>query len=254
MIHLISNADDFGISDSVNDAIAKSFERKVISNTTIMVNMDKAKEARELSVAKGFDDKVGIHINLTAGEPLTDSIKKSSLFCDSDGRFNAAFHLNIKSRLHLPKAEMKYVAEEIDAQFRRYLELGFTEMHFDSHHHVHTDRPIWLAIKPLAEKYGFKTSRLGRNVYDKADAFNKIYKGWLNASIERAGLKYTDYFGSFKDYEDMWDRLSSAFSGEMMLHPMYSADGVLMDTDTPMEVIEKFLSDKKVVVEAISDR
>ena len=254
MIHLISNADDFGISDSVNNAIADSFERQVISNTTIMVNMDAAAEARRLSVAKGFADRVGIHINLTAGEPLTDDIKKSRLFCDNDGRFNAAFHLNVKSRLHLSAAEMKYVSKEIEAQFERYLDLGFTEKHFDSHHHVHTDRPVWLVIRPLAKKYGFKTSRLGRNVYDKADAFNRLYKGWLNASIKSAGLAYTDYFGSFKDYEEMWDKLPIAFKGEMMLHPMYSDDGVLMDTNTPMEVIEKFLNDRKVVVEAISDK
>ena len=252
MIRLVSNADDFGISDSTNVAIVRSFEMGTISNTTIMVNMDSAENALELSRENGFFDRVGIHINLTAGEPLTDDIKKSSLFCNSDGNFNAAFHLSTRTRLKLPSEEMRYAEAEIEAQLLRYLDFGFTERHLDSHHHVHTDRPIWLIILRLAKKYGFRTARLGRNVYDNAAAFNRVYKAWFNTSVKKSGLGYTDYFGSFQDYKTMWEKLPANCIGEMMLHPLYSEDGVLMDSEIPMSEVESFLKDKKVTVEAIS--
>ena len=45
---LIINADDFGISSSVNRAIVYAFSNNMITNTTLMVNMPYADEAVEL--------------------------------------------------------------------------------------------------------------------------------------------------------------------------------------------------------------
>ena len=68
---LIVNADDFGRSESVNRAICEAFEKGRVNSTTLMANMPAAKEAYELAKKGGFADKVGIHLNITEGMPMS---------------------------------------------------------------------------------------------------------------------------------------------------------------------------------------
>ena len=77
---IVRNADDFGKSTEINNAILTCFKDGLIDRTTIMVNMPGADEAAELAREEGFFDKVGLHLNLTEGEPLTDEIKQNPLF------------------------------------------------------------------------------------------------------------------------------------------------------------------------------
>ena len=51
---IIINADDFGLSDSVNRAVAASLEKSLISDTTIMANGVCFEEAVALATEKGF--------------------------------------------------------------------------------------------------------------------------------------------------------------------------------------------------------
>lgn len=250
MIKAVVNADDFGISTSVNEAIAECFKRRIISNTTLMVNMDASKEAVVLARENGFDDRVGLHLNLTAGYPLTGNIRKCPSFCNKKGEFNAAFHLKTSSRLHLNSFERMCVYEEAEAQINRYLSFGLPEKHLDSHHHVHTDLSVWNTIKPLLAKYNFRSVRLGRNMYKKASLFNRLYKLKLNGSIKRDGYAFSQYFGSYKDLRECYKELNGTVI-EVMTHPMYNEEGVLVDTKIPMSELEFFFDDKKIIVEAI---
>lgn len=243
MRRYIINADDFGISDDVNEAISKCFEKGIISNTTVMVNMEAALFASNLASEKGFKDKVGLHLNLTAGVPLTQGIKGCPLFCRGDGSFNAAFHLSTASRLHLGKKERMCVRDEIEAQMNRYLALGFKEMHLDSHHHVHTDIAIFSQASELIKEYGFKTVRLGRNVFgkEKVSAFNRLYKKYLNGRIRKTA-ETTAWFGSLEDMLS-FNGQTAAEVCEIMVHPLFSDSGDLMDTDRPISDLSDFIAD-----------
>lgn len=252
MIRAVVNADDFGINESVNKAIVSCFEKRIITNTTLMVNMIDADEAVELAEQYGFVDRVGLHLNLTQGYPLTKKIRKNSLFCDKDGRFNAAFHLKTSSRLKISRNDSAVVYEEIEAQIRQYLEYGLPEKHLDSHHHVHTDLSIWNMTRPLLKKYNFRTVRLGRNLYSREKLFNTVYKKYLNGNIKSNGYDLSQYFGSFKDLKDNINIVKNGEIVEVMLHPMYSEDGVLMDTKIAMDKVSDFFNDRKIILEAIS--
>ncbi len=256
MIKAILNADDFGISPQVNDAICRCFERQIITSTTLMVNMPYASDAVKLAKEQGFDRRVGLHLNLTAGVPLTHEIRSIPLFCSGNGKFNAAFHLSTAKRLHIDARSSKALSGEIEAQIQRYLALGLENMHLDSHHHSHTDLSVWKAALPLLKKYGFRSVRPGRNMYgaEKAGAFNRFYKKHFNASIRRNGFESPGFFGSFADLKGSWEALKDeSFDRdillEVMLHPMFSEDGVLMDTDTPMDEVLCFVRDKQFLTE-----
>ena len=239
-MQVIINADDFGIGSSVNEAICECFDRGFITGTTLMVNMPGASEAAERAARGGFESRVGLHLNLTAGKPLTSGIARLPLFC-TDGEYNAAFHLSTATRLRMGRDLIAALESELEAQLGSYGSMGFTQGHVDSHHHVHTDRPVWLALKGLARRHSVTSVRIGRNLYgmERPSLFNRLYKSWLNGSMASAGLGGTDLFGSFEDFRQameagFFDKRPEA-TAEIMVHPMYDEDGRLVDTDIPME-------------------
>lgn len=234
MIRIIINGDDFGISQEVNKAISECFEERILTSTTLMVNMPYAGEAVELAKEQGFYESVGLHFNLTGGTPLTDNIKAMKRFCRKDGTFNAYFQKHTASRLKLTKEELACVAEEAEAQIRKYISYGLPARHLDSHHHVHTNMPVWKVLVPLLHKYDFRSVRLSRNLFKRTAPLNAVYKKFFNSGLKKSRFITTDYFGSFKDLQKCRRMLKDNTLLELMLHPMYSEDGELCDTRNPM--------------------
>lgn len=198
----IVNADDFGISHEVNEAIKRCFKEGYISNTTLLVNMQYADEAVSMAKENGFFDSVGLHLNLTQGKPLTQTIKNNPLFVDGlTGEFNECFHKNTRTRLYLSSKQLLGLKEEIEAQMRKYTDYGLTLKHLDSHHHIHTDASIFSIIKPLVNKYGFRSIRLSKNIsISNGSIMKKIYKKIYNKELRNSVKVTTAYFGDFDDY------------------------------------------------------
>ncbi len=241
MIRAIVNGDDFGMSAEVNEAVVESFERGFITNTTLMVNMPFADEAVELAKKNGFSEAVGLHLNLTGGYPLTKRIRKEKRFCRKDGSFNAYFQKHTASRLFISKRESQAVAEEIEAQIRKYFSYGLPEKHLDSHHHVHTDRSVIGLLLPLMARYSFRSVRLTRNLFLKMSIPKRIYKSAYNRRLRKNGYITADYFGSYRDLSAMNGSVKDDSLIEIMVHPMYESGGVLVDTNTPMEKVRELL-------------
>ena len=99
-----------------------------------MANMPGASAAYDLAKQNGFADKVGVHLNITEGMPLTEAIRSNPLVCAPDGSFNAAFYNNTKYRLYMDKLAIDQIRDELDAQISLFLDLGFSTLHIDSHH------------------------------------------------------------------------------------------------------------------------
>ena len=246
------NADDFGKDKETNRAICEAFSKGYITSTTLMTNMPGAHEAYELALEHGFADKVGIHLNITEGMPLTEKIRNNPLICAGDGSFNAAFYHNTKYRLYMDRQSIDQIREEFDAQIGLFLDMGFRYMHIDSHHHVHTNYPVYLAIKELGKKYEYDYVRPGRNLYRGGNPLNRIYKSLFNSSVKKLAKETSGLFGSYEDVMTYFgldpgkknDRLKNATDEvrgfaernnvEIMVHPMYDADEILVDTSVPM--------------------
>lgn len=247
---VIVNADDFGKSESINAAVAEGFAKGVLQRTTLMVNMPAADAAAALAKEKGFFEQVGLHLNLTEGRPLTKEIRNNPLICDEKGNFHAGFQKTMKYRLYMDELTISQIRTELEAQLQKYAAYGFTLMHVDSHHHVHTNYPVLRALKPLAKKYGFSSIRLGRNLYHGGNPLMRLYKCWYNHAIKKMCKTTTDYFGSFKDLvaylgvsipspeshqaSAKLEKFLNQNRLEIMVHPMYNEQGVLMDTDIPI--------------------
>ncbi|MBS1801647.1 MAG: ChbG/HpnK family deacetylase [Acidobacteria bacterium] len=197
---IIVNADDFGMSAEVNRAIVEAFEKNVISSATLMANMPGFEEACALTHSHRLLGKIGVHLNLTEGYPLSAPIRRCPRFCDDVGRLRSR---NRQTRLRLSKEERLAVETEIAAQVKACLDRGLYPTHLDSHHHVHTEWAIGAAVITVAHQYGIKAVRLARNCGPGIGFTHLLYKFLYNVRLRIYGLAKTRYFGSATDVQEI---------------------------------------------------
>ena len=229
--HIIVNADDFGISSDVNEAILRAFETGLISSSTIMANMPKFDEACVLIRRHYLNGKIGLHLNFTAGKPLTAEVAGCLRLCDRQGHWHPRRRV-----LSLTANEALALEHEIAAQVLACEHNGFTPTHWDSHHHMHTEFGIAPVVIRTAQRLKCRALRLGINCgpgRDGAPCFHRIvataYRSLYNARIRFEGLARTDYFG---DPQDTAGILRTTMADtEVMVHPMLDFCGRLVDWD-----------------------
>lgn len=245
-MQIIINADDFGLSKDVNEAIDICIKKDYIQRTTLMVNMPQTLEAVKLAKDRGYLNKVGLHINLIEGIPLTSDIKKTEL-CNENGEFKGTFFKVSTHRIWLTKKEKDAVIEEIESQIKKYKELGFPIMHLDSHQHSHVNISVLFIVLKLAKKYGFKSIRLSRNIpQSEIKGIKKIYKDFVNRKIISFNKIFnhqyeSQFFGSKRDceFEDIHNKKEYENATiEMMVHPIIR-NGMIVDNFTGLKLFDE---------------
>lgn len=155
-MRLIINADDFGMSHDKNIAIDKMMRQDICTNASVVVNMPWSEEAIGLAKDGNYLDRLSLHLNLTAGESLTLSIRKIPLYYQNGEFTNRAI---IKQYRQVMPFHIKALREEIEAQIKKFCDYGVKLIGVDSHNWIHLRLPIWLAFKPLIKKYHIKVVR-----------------------------------------------------------------------------------------------
>ena len=227
---LIVNADDFGYSPAVNAAIVRAFRDGLISSTTIMANGQAFDEACELAHRHGFAGRIGCHLVLTEGEPVTEEVKRFSRFCDAQGMFR--FKRN-RHPVFWPN-EVRALRIEIAEQLNRCRERGLAITHVDGHHHCHAEPAVFHVLAPVLRSLKVPYLRLTDNVRP-ARLARRLYKRFFNATVRWAGFAGTDYFCDFQDLPRL-DRVLRRDTAivEVMVHPAISPDGALIDAESQL--------------------
>lgn len=141
---VLFNADDFGLTKGVTDGIIKTHTNGVVSSTTLMMNGPALDYA--VSQAKKHPSlKVGIHLVLTWGNPLSKDVPN---LVNPDGSFK---YKNTFQNMEAP--DTSEVEKEWQAQIEAFLKTGLTLHHIDSHHHIHGWEPLKEVVIKLAKKY-----------------------------------------------------------------------------------------------------
>lgn len=227
---LIINADDFGLSPEVNSAIDICFKHKWINQASIIVNMPDFTKAVDLAVRNGYLYKIGFHLNIVEGIPLTEDIK-GTFFCNEFGYFNPIWMKKIKNKFILNETARKALKIEIEAQIMRYIKAGFTLMHMDSHMHTHINYSIFSVLMDVLYNHGFKSIRLARNIQSTNISIIKyFYKMYINRQLHKFNsrditYRKIKYFLGYKDYL-LLDNFDNA---EIMIHPVI-VNGVITDS------------------------
>ena len=122
MTKVIINADDFGLSKATNYGIIEAHLNGVLTSTTLMVTMPSVEHA--VSLMKFVPDLgVGLHLNITLGQPLTDN----ETLTNEEGYFIKPQNLN-----------QEYSEEEVYLEFKKQYDkfinlVGEKPSHFDTH-------------------------------------------------------------------------------------------------------------------------
>lgn len=154
--YLIINADDFGLSPSVNKGILESFRAGTVSSTTLMVNMPGFEDA--VRIARETPELgVGLHFNLTYGGPVSRPEDVPSL-TKRDGSYRWERDQNISD--YINTLDAKDVLTELQAQWDKFIATGLTPTHMDSHHHVHGDDPVNQVFLTFAQEHGMATRKV----------------------------------------------------------------------------------------------
>ena len=222
-VQCMINADDFGLSNSCTNAICEAFEKNLITDTTMVANGESYEYALQCIGKYHLKNRVGIHFNLTEGEPLTNLIKQCEMFV-SDGKF----HGKINRLKPLSKKEKAAVFEELDAQVKKMIGDGIHITHADSHHHIHTGLFIAPSVIQVCNKYGIKAIRIHRNI-GNITWYKKIIKNLFNRWLKQNGFQTAKYFGSIFDIEVELKDCKKLDDVEIMVHPDYDRDGMLID-------------------------
>lgn len=229
---IIINADDFGYSTTVNRAILDSFQRRLITSTSLMANMPGFEDAvRLIQAHPHLPGRVGLHFNLTEGYPLSATIRSCQRFCLPSGKFA---YKRQQSLFFLNTHEQKAVYEELKTQLERVLAAGIRPSHLDSHHHVHTEWAIARIVARLGRTYGIRKMRLTRNMGRQRRGAKTLYKELFNRWYLKglSGLIAADYFGDIHDWQfQQHTHPPSGKNIEIMVHPLFDEKGELVDYD-----------------------
>ncbi|MCF8034426.1 MAG: ChbG/HpnK family deacetylase [Desulfarculaceae bacterium] len=217
---VIVNADDFGVSSRANENTFELMAAGRVTSATILANgasFDQAVAmARELPACS-----FGVHLNLTAGPPLSDSRALRPIL-GPDGCFIRS-HLRSKWDPKLFRA----VYRELCAQVEKVMAAGIVPSHLDTHHHVHYHPVVLLIVKKLQQKYGIRRMRLTKNLYcyHSCGRGKLLAKQCYNLAIRRVYKSCcVDYFADLVDFYQaaLQQRLTGTF--EVMVHPENTGD------------------------------
>ena len=158
---LIINADDFGFNREITDGIVESHHNGVVTSTTLMINMPAAEYAVERA-QDCPDMSIGLHVNLTAGHPVSDPSEVGTLVGE-DGMFHG--HTTFFRRANLCQFDSQQLELEMRRQFERMHDLGLTPTHADSHHHAASCvQPFFIKLR-LMKEFGIRKMRTHRGWY-----------------------------------------------------------------------------------------
>ena len=147
---IIINADDFGLCDGVNKAVAWAHSDGILTSATIMVNMPAAEKA--VKIAKKLPSLgVGVHLNLTEGRPISKEPCIDRLL-DSDGQFaHSPFKLSLLSLAGHKIREA--IRTELAAQIQWVIDHGLKPTHLDSHKHIHSFPALFSIVCQSARSF-----------------------------------------------------------------------------------------------------
>ena len=178
MKRVIINADDFGLSDSINQSIITAYERGVLTSTTLLV----AKEATDAAVelAKAHPNlRVGLHLDL------------DRFFCfESNGHFGTSVDdIDRAAYDYIAKHQMRAIRREIASQIETIFRLGLQPTHLDGHHNIHLMPHILPEVMTLMRDFALHRIRFSQRFYG---SHTDVYAA-LKQALHEATILYPEW-------------------------------------------------------------
>ena len=157
---LIVNADDFGRSESINEAVIRAHKEGILTTASLMVNEPAAPRAVELA-RQNPRLGVGLHLTLVCGRPalppekIPDLVTQTGQFSEKAPAAGMKFFFSQNCRGQL-RAEMA-------AQFEKFHATGLPLDHVNGHLNFHLHPVVLRILLENAEKWKIRAIRLTRD-------------------------------------------------------------------------------------------
>jgi len=172
---LIVNADDFGRSASINEAVIRAHREGILTTASLMVN-ECSSEAAVALARQNCGLGVGLHLTLLCGhsalpqEQIPGLVNGRNEFSSNPAAVGFRYFFQSKLRAQL--------RSEIHAQFRKFHDTGLTLDHVNGHLHLHLHPVVFDILMEAASDLGIRNLRL------TFDPF------WLNARLAAGNWSY----------------------------------------------------------------
>jgi hopanoid biosynthesis associated protein HpnK len=179
---LIVNADDFGRSQSVNEAVVRAHREGILTSASLMVNEPGFEEAVKLA-KENPKLGVGLHLTLLQGHSALPPEKIPGLV-NARGEFgNNPFAAGMK--YFLRRSLREQLRAEIHAQFEKFHSTGLILDHVNGHLHLHLHPTIFKILMEDSQKLGIRHLRLTRDCLARS---RKISSGFFFYKISHAAI------------------------------------------------------------------
>ncbi len=170
-------ADDLGISDGVNEGIARAARAGLVYEASACVTGDAL--AAGIDMARDVGIGVGLHLSFTLGRSLTGPIAGLT---DATGAFRDLAQVLVACLRR--RVDLAAAARETDAQLARLRDAGVTPTHLNGHHHVHCMPGLRDVALAAAARHGIRWTRLP--LEHRAAGGRLRPTRWLLARLARA--------------------------------------------------------------------
>jgi hopanoid biosynthesis associated protein HpnK len=154
---LIINADDFGRSTAINQAVIRAHQQGVLTSASLMVNEPAFDEAVTLARANPRLG-TGLHLTLLCGHSALPATDIAGLVNDQHEFTNKPAAAGWRYFFHRTLREQ--LRREIHEQFARFRTTGLPLDHLNGHLHLHLHPTIFSILMEDAAALGFDTIRL----------------------------------------------------------------------------------------------
>ena len=229
MIQLIITADDYGYSEERNRAIIEAFKNSLVTRTSVLMNGTCLRKP-----CLPINMPIGLHINLTEGDPI---IKSHKTLTDTNNKFysrNIFIDMASRGKFLLEEIHLEIMAQL--EKFRRVFQIE--PNHVDGHQHVHVTPNISKIVAKVCQQNKVTRIRIPYqmllNSEQLTESRNQFYKK-INYFSQKAriifqqfGLVSTDVFFGFDTmgYHMSLERLNDNLKTlrgyetcEWMVHP-----------------------------------
>ncbi len=230
MKYLIVTADDLGLTESINEGIAKAYSEGILTTISIIPTGEAFDDA--VTVIKNLKlEEIGAHLALSETKPLL----KSSQFHKNHNEFFF--------KLFLGRIDLNDIYNELKAQLEALKKTGIKITHINSHEHIHIIPKVLNIFVRLAKEYNIPAIRYARGDRpSKGFKLDEMYKrfilsyfsGMTGDIFKNSGLLYTDFFLGLLDAGRLTEKtLIEMLNGlkdgvtELICHPGFLSPEVL---------------------------
>jgi hopanoid biosynthesis associated protein HpnK len=188
---LIINADDFGLTAGVNQAIVEAFERGVVTSATLMATGQAFDQAVALAQSRPKLG-VGCHVVLVDGNPVLNHAQLRHLLdprsvTEGMPRFQRRISKFAARALLLDGQVSAEIEAEARAQISKLQSAGIKVTHLDSHKHTHVFPQVLRPLLRAAQACGVRAIR---NPFEHIRASQLaarpgLWRRWTGAGVLR---------------------------------------------------------------------